>query len=132
MPAVNQIETHPFLQQVKTQAFLKSHGIQIESWGPFDEGRNNLFHNNVLQEIADKHDKNIAQVVLHWLTERDVVVIPKTVSRERMEQNFNIFDFELTTEEMNAIAELEIGSSLFLDHQTPETVEYLSNMKIHD
>ena len=132
VPAVNQIETHPFLQQVETQKFLESQGVQIESWGPFAEGRNNLFTNSTLETIGQQHNKSVAQVVLRWLIQRDVVVIPKTISRERMAQNFDIFNFELTAAEMQTIASLDLGSSQFLDHQAPETIEMLSHLKIHD
>jgi diketogulonate reductase-like aldo/keto reductase len=90
-PAVNQIETHPFHQQVETQKFLKENNIQIESWGPFAEGKNNIFHNEALSSIAAKHSKTVAQVILRWLTQRDVVVIPKSVRKERMAENFDIF-----------------------------------------
>jgi diketogulonate reductase-like aldo/keto reductase len=93
VPAVNQIETHPFNQQFETQKFLNDNGVQIESWGPFSEGRNNLFQNEVLASIGMKYNKSIAQVVLRWLTQRGVVAIPKSVRKERMEENFNIFDY---------------------------------------
>jgi 2,5-diketo-D-gluconate reductase A len=95
IPAVNQIETHPFHQQVETQKFLKENNIQIESWGPFAEGKNNIFHNEVLVSVADKHGKTVAQVILRWLIQRDIVVIPKSVRKERMAENLNIFDFDL-------------------------------------
>src|SRR3982751_1334473 len=94
VPAVNQIETHPFHQQVATEKFLEENSIQIESWGPFAEGKNNIFHNELLLSIAEKHGKSVAQVILHWLTLRDIVVIPKSVRKERMTENFNIFDFD--------------------------------------
>ncbi|MCB0051616.1 MAG: aldo/keto reductase, partial [Caldilinea sp.] len=98
-PAVNQIETHPFCQQIETQAFLAENGVQIESWGPFAEGRNNMFENALLRSIADSHHKSVAQVILRWLTQRGVVAIPKSVRLERIAENFNIFDFDLTPEE---------------------------------
>lgn len=126
-PAVNQIETHPFNQQTETQEFLSANGVQIESWGPFAEGRNNLFGNELLASIAAKHDKSVAQVVLSWLIQRDVVVIPKSVNRERMEENFAIFDFELTDEDMTAIKSLDSGASAFFDHRDPEIVRMLAS-----
>ena len=128
-PAVNQIETHPFHQQVATQAFLRENDIQIESWGPFAEGKNNIFHNEVLVSVAEKHSKSVAQVILRWLTERDIVVIPKSVRKERMEENFNIFDFELDSDDMERIATLETGESLFFDHRDPAMVKFLSEAK---
>jgi 2,5-diketo-D-gluconate reductase A len=123
VPAVNQIETHPFNQQLETQRFLADNGVQIESWGPFAEGKNDLFQNRLLQGIGDKYKKSIAQVVLRWLIQRGVVAIPKSVRKERIQENFNVFDFELTTEEINAIASLDTRESIFLDHRDPETVK---------
>ena len=127
-PAVNQIETHPFHQQVDTQKFLQENGIQIESWGPFAEGKNDIFHNGLLKSIADKHGKSIAQVVIRWLIQRGVVAIPKSVRRERMLENFSIFDFELGEEEMSSIATLDSGKSSFFDHRDPVMVKFLSEM----
>jgi len=129
VPAVNQIETHPFNQQIETQKFLQDNGAQIQSWGPFAEGRNNLFQNELLQSIGGKYNKSIAQVVLRWLVQRDIVVIPKSVRKERIVENFEVFDFELTTEDMEIIATLDTGTSLFLDHRNPETVKWLGNAK---
>ena len=126
VPAVNQIETHPFHQQVETQKFLKENNIQIESWGPFAEGKNNIFHNEILSSIAAKHGKTVAQVILRWLTQRDVVVIPKSVRKERMAENFQSFDFELDASDMESIAALETGESLFFDHRDPAMVKLLS------
>lgn len=128
-PAVNQIETHPFQQQVATQQFLKENGIQIESWGPFAEGKNNIFHNEVLSSIAEKHGRSVAQVILRWLTQRDIIVIPKSVKKERMAENFNIFDFELDGDDMERIATLDTGESLFFDHRDPKMVKFLSDAK---
>jgi len=125
-PAVNQIETHPFHQQVAAQNFLQENGIQIESWGPFAEGKNDIFHNALLQSIAEKHGKSIAQVIVRWLTQRGVVVIPKSVRKERMAENFNVFDFELGAGEMASIATLDTGSSSFFDHRDPAMVKWLS------
>lgn len=125
-PAINQIETHPFYQQVDTQKFLRENDIQIESWGPFAEGKNNIFHNEVLSSIAARHGKTVAQLILHWLTQRDVVVIPKSVRKERMAENFDIFGFDLDTADMKAIAALDTGQSLFFDHRDPAMVKFLS------
>lgn len=129
-PAVNQIETHPFCQQIETQAFLKENNIQIESWGPFSEGRNNLFTNELLSDIAEKHNKSIAKVTLRWLIQRGVVVIPKTVSKARMKENFNIFDFELSEEDMKIIATLDKKTSSFFDHRDPQMVKQLSSYRL--
>ena len=125
-PAVNQIETHPFHQQVESQKFLQENGIQMESWGPFAEGKNNIFHNELLKSIADSHGRSIAQVVIRWLTQRGVVAIPKSVRKERMAENFAIFDFQLTADEMSAIATLDTGTSSFFDHRDPAMVKWLS------
>jgi diketogulonate reductase-like aldo/keto reductase len=129
-PAVNQVETHPFNQQLKTAEFLKANGVQIESWGPFAEGRNNLFTNETLVSIAANQGKSVAQVVLRWLTQRGVVAIPKSVQPARIAQNFQIFDFALTAGEMEAIKELDQAKSLFFSHQDPEMVKRLSERKI--
>jgi 2,5-diketo-D-gluconate reductase A len=129
VPAVNQIETHPFHQQVETQKFLEENHVQIESWGPFAEGKNNIFHNEVLSSVAENHGKSVAQVILRWLIQRGVVVIPKSVHRERMAQNFDIFDFELETNDMNAIRGLDTATSLFFDHRDPAMVKFLSEAK---
>jgi len=132
VPAVNQIETHPFHQQIETQNFLQENKVQIESWGPFAEGRNNLFHNEVLEAIGKKYNKSIAQVVLRWLTQRDVVAIPKSVRKERMEENINIFDFELSTDDMEAIKSLDTKSSAFFDHRDPAMVKWLGERKLNN
>ncbi|HHY67062.1 aldo/keto reductase [Kyrpidia sp.] len=129
VPAVNQIETHPFCQQIESAEFMKQHGVQIESWGPFAEGRNNLFQNAVLVSIAEKYNKSVAQVVLRWLIQRNIVVIPKSVHKERIIENFNVFDFELSQADMQTIATLDTKQSLFLSHTDPETVKSLSNLK---
>jgi 2,5-diketo-D-gluconate reductase A len=128
-PAVDQIETHPFHQQVETQKFLTENNIQIESWGPFAEGKNNIFRNEVLVSIAEKHGKTVAQIILRWLTQRNIIVIPKSVRKERMAENFDIFNFELTQQEMNAITQLDTGTSLFFDHRDPAMVKLLSEAK---
>lgn len=128
-PAVNQIECHPFHQQIETQAFLQENNVQIESWGPFAEGRNNIFQNEVLHSIADKHRKTVAQIILRWLTQRGVVAIPKSVRPERMVENFNVFDFDLEMEDMAAIATLDTKTSSFFDHRDPAVVKRLGEAK---
>jgi 2,5-diketo-D-gluconate reductase A len=129
-PAVNQIETHPFCQQTDTQRFLQENGVQIESWGPFAEGKNDLFSNELLAAIGSKYGKSIAQVVLRWLTQRGVVVIPKSVHEKRIAENFTIFDFELTPEDMGAIATLDRNESSFFDHRDPEMVKWIGTRKL--
>ena len=129
VPAVNQIETHPFNQHIETQKFLIENKVQIESWGPFAEGRNDIFKNELLASIGKKYNKSIAQVILRWLTQRGVVVIPKSVRKERIIENFNIFDFELNAEDMDAIATLDTGKSLFFDHRDPAIVKWLGGRK---
>lgn len=129
-PAVNQIETHPFHQQIESTAFMKENNVQAEAWGPFAEGKNDMFHNETLASIGEKYNKSVAQVVLRWLTQRDIVAIPKTVRKERMEENLNIFDFELSEEDMNKIATLNEKESLFFSHRDPEMVKALSSRKL--
>lgn len=128
-PAVNQIETHPFHQQIETQQFLQENGVQIQSWGPFAEGRNNMFQNELLRSIADAHQKTVAQVILRWLTQRGVVAIPKSVRAERIAENFDIFGFTLSADEMAAIATLDTRASLFFDHRDPAVVKRLGEAK---
>jgi len=125
-PAVNQVETHPFCQQIEAGALLKARGIQHESWAPFAEGRNDLFRNPILMRIAERHGKSVGQVVLRCLTQRGIVVIPKSVKPERIAENFAIFDFTLAPDDMAAIATLDTGKSLFFDHRDPKMVEFLS------
>ncbi|AQU70114.1 aldo/keto reductase [Streptomyces niveus] len=129
-PAVNQIETHPFFQRADYQELMREHGVQIESWGGFAEGKNDLFSNPVLSGIGEKHGKSVAQVVLRWLTQRGVVAIPKSVRPDRMAENFGIFDFELTDDQMASIATLETGGSLFFDHHDPKMVSWLSARRL--
>jgi len=129
VPAVNQIETHPFNQHVETQKFLVENKVQIESWGPFAEGRNDIFKNELLASIGKKYNKSIAQVILRWLTQRGVVVIPKSVRKERIIENLNIFDFKLSPEDMEAIASLDTGKSLFFDHRDPAIVKWMGGRK---
>lgn len=129
-PAVNQIETHPFHQQVETQAFLQENGVQIESWGPFAEGKNGLFQNEVLTRIAKAHGKSVAQVVLRWLTQRGVVAIPKSARKDRMTENLDVFDFQLTGEELEVIRGLDTAESLFFDHRDPAMVKWIGERKL--
>ena len=128
VPVVNQVETHVFNQQVANQQFMEENGIRIESWGPFAEGLNNMFTNELLVSIANKYNKSVAQVVLRWLIQRNVIVIPKSIRKDRMIENFNIFDFELDAEDMNRIKNLDTGKSLFLDHRDPATVKMLASI----
>ena len=130
VPAVNQIETHPFCQQIEPQKFLQENNVQIESWGPFAEGKNKMFQNELLLSLAGKYKKSVAQVILRWLIQRKVVVIPKSVHKERIVENFNILDFELTSEDMNAIISLDTKKSLFFDHRDPEMVRRLASRKL--
>ena len=125
-PAVDQIETHPFHQQRDTQVFLRDNGVRMESWGPFAEGQHDIFNNEVLREIAEEHDRSVAQVIVRWLTQRGVIAIPKSVRRERMEENFQVFDFDLTPANMEAIITLDSGASSFFDHRDPAMVKTLS------
>lgn len=125
VPAVNQIETHPFNQQIATQEFLQGQGVQMESWAPFAEGKNAMFDNPGLRAIGDRHGKTVAQVILRWLTQRGVVAIPKSVRQERIEENLDVFDFELTAADLAEIAALDTGSSSFFDHRDPTIVKAL-------
>jgi len=125
-PAVNQIETHPFHQQIEVQRFLAENKVQIESWGPFAEGKNGIFQNEVLRSIAAKHGKSVAQVILRWLTQRGVVAIPKSVRKERMRENFDVFGFRLSPEDMAALATLDLKQSQFFDHRDPAMVKWIS------
>ena len=129
VPAVNQVETHPFNQQIKANEIMKEYGVQIESWGPFAEGKNGIFTNEILSEIGKKYNKSVAQVILRWLIQRDVVVIPKSVRKERIEENSNVFDFELNSEDMGKISELDKKESLFLNHDDVEIVKWLNGRK---
>ena len=130
VPAVNQVETHPFHQQNEAQQFMLANNVQIESWGPFAEGKNDLFKNELLQSIGDKYHKSIAQVVLRWLTQRGVVAIPKSVRKERMAENLNSLDFELSAEEMGKIKTLDTNASSFFDHRDPAMVKWLGERKL--
>lgn len=129
VPAVNQVETHPFCQQAEETGIMARYGVQAEAWAPFAEGRNNLFGNEVLTDLAAKHRKSVAQVVLRWLIQRGIVVIPKSVHKERMAENIDVFDFTLPPEDMARIAALDMKQSCFLSHRDPQTVEWLGTMK---
>ncbi len=129
-PAVNQIEIHPFHQQGDAQAILQEYKVQAEAWGPFAEGNNGLFSNELLQSIGEKHGKSIAQVVLRWLMQRSIVAIPKSVRRERIAENFAIFDFELDSDDLAAIATLDQKASSFFDHRDPAMVKWLGMRKL--
>lgn len=126
VPAVNQIETHPFHQQLEAHQFMRENGVQHESWGPFAEGRNDIFKNELLRSIAAKHGKSIAQVIVRWLVQRSIVAIPKSVRKERMVENLAVFDFELSAEDMQVITTLDSKTSSFFDHRDPKMVKRIS------
>ena len=127
-PMVNQIETHVFQQQKQAKQIMNKYNTQIMAWGPFAEGRNNFFQNEILLEIGKKYNKSAAQIALRFLIQENVVVIPKSTHKERMEQNFDVFDFELTSEDMEKIRKLDTEKSLFFSHYDPETVEFIINL----
>lgn len=122
-PQINQVETNPFNQQIEAQENMIKNNVQIESWAPFGEGRNDMFNNPILKKIADKYQKSVAQVILRWLTQRGVVALAKSTHINRMQENFSIFDFKLSDEDMNTIKELDTKNSLFFNHQDPNTVD---------
>lgn len=130
VPAVNQVETHPFHQQWEAHHFLNENHVQIESWGPFAEGKNNIFKDELLLAIGAQYNKSVAQVVLRWLTQRGIVAIPKSVNKERMAENFNIFDFKLSDEDMNSIRSMDTFISSFFDHRDPAMVKWLGERKL--
>lgn len=127
-PAINQVEVNPFCQRTFDQEIMEKKGVQIQSWGPFAEGRNGLFQNETLVTIGEKYGKSIAQIVLRWLIQRGVVCIPKSVHKERIEQNFDVFDFTLTDEDMQSIASIDTGKSCFFSHQVPAAIEMLCGL----
>ena len=127
-PMVNQVETHPLDQQIEAHDWMKKYHVQHEAWAPFGEGRGNMFSNPMLQTIAETHHKSIAQVILRWQLQRGIVVIPKSTHKERMAENFNVFDFQLTDEEMKTIASLDTKTSSFFSHQDPAMVEWFVKM----
>jgi diketogulonate reductase-like aldo/keto reductase len=129
-PAVNQIEVNPFLQQHETQHFLQANGVQPEAWAPFAEGRNHIFENPALLAVARKHKKSVAQVILRWVSQRGIVTLSKSVRKARMVENFNVLDFELSAEDIAAIATLDTGTSSFFDHRDPEKVRWLGSREL--
>lgn len=128
IPAVNQVETHPFHQQVEARDIMKKYGVQIQSWGPFAEGRKDIFQNEILVQIGAQYNKSVAQVILRYLIEQNIVVIPKSVRKERMIENFNIFDFQLSEQDKALIASLDEKTSAFFSHYDPDTVEFLCSL----
>lgn len=128
VPAVNQVETNPLNQQVKAQENMEKYGVHIEAWAPFGEGKNNMFSNPTLVEIGKKYNKSAAQVILRWLIQRGVIIACKSTHKERMEENFKVFDFELSNEDMEAIKALDTSDSLFFNHQDPSMVEWFDKM----
>jgi 2,5-diketo-D-gluconate reductase A len=129
-PAINQIETHPYNQRRADNDFMREHGVQHESWGPFAEGKNNIFSDPTLTEVGEAHGKSVAQVILRWLIQRDIIVIPKSVRAERMRENIDVFDFELSDGEMGKIAGLDSGGTLFFDHADPKMVSWLNARRL--
>ncbi len=129
-PAVNQIEINPFFQQMETQQFMQDEGVQVEAWAPFAEGKNNIFKNELLLSITEKHNKSVAQVIIRWLTQRGIVTLAKSVRKERMIENISVFDFALSAEDMTAITTLDTNTSSFFDHRDPEIVKWLGTRKL--
>lgn len=129
-PTVNQIETHPFNQQIEAASFLNEHKVQVESWAPFAEGKNDIFNNELLASLASKYNKSIAQIILRWMIQRNIVVIPKTITKERMVENFNVFDFNISIDDMELIKTLDTNTSLFFDHRNPEIIKWMASRKI--
>lgn len=130
VPAVNQVEVNPFLQQTESVAFMREHGVQAEAWAPFAEGRNNIFQNEVLVGIASKHGKSVGQVILRWVVQRGIVALAKTVRQERTKENLAIFDFELDDTDMASIAALETGQSSFFSHRDPAMVKWIGERRL--
>lgn len=128
IPAINQVETNPLNQQIKAQELMEKYGVHIEAWAPFGEGRNNMFSNPTLKEIGNKYNKSVAQVILRWLIQRGVIVVCKSTHIDRMQENFDVFDFELSDEDMNIIKKLDSNDSLFFNHQDPNMVEWFDSM----
>ena len=129
-PAVNQIEVNPFHQQIDTQKFIQDNNVQVEAWAPFAEGKNNVFQNELLLSIAAKHKKSIAQVILRWLVQREIVVLSKSTRKDRMIENISVLDFELSAEDMAAITTLDTKTTSFFDHRDPEKVKWLGERKL--
>jgi diketogulonate reductase-like aldo/keto reductase len=129
-PAVNQIEVNPFQQQIESQKFLEENGVSVEAWAPFAEARNNVFQNELLLSIAAKHNKSVAQVILRWLVQRGIIALAKTTHKERMIENIDVFNFELSAEDMASITSLDTKTSCFFDHRNPEMVKWLGERKL--
>ena len=129
-PVVNQIEVNPFQQQVDTQKFLHDNKVQVEAWAPFAEGRNNIFQNEILLSIAAKYNKSVAQIIIRWVVQRGIIALAKSTRKERMIENISVFDFELSAEDMAAIATLDTKTSSFFDHRNPEMVKWLGTRKL--
>lgn len=130
-PAVNQIEVNPFNQQIETQKFLQDNNVQVEAWAPFAEGKHDIFNNELLFSIAAKHNKSVAQVILRWVTQRGIIALAKSTRQERMMENINVLDFELSTEDMAAITMLDTKTSSFFDHRDPNMVKWLGERKLN-
>ena len=130
VPAVNQIETNPFNARYFDQEVAEKYGTKVMAWAPFGEGRNNMFTNETLVQIGEKYDKSAAQVILRWLIQRGVIIAVKSIHLDRIKQNFDVFDFELSNEDMETIKGLDTKDSLFFNHQNPEMVEWFSNMVV--
>ena len=130
IPAINQVEVNPFNQQIDTQGFMKENNVQVEAWAPFAEGKNNIFKNELLLSIAAKYKKSIAQVILRWVSQRGIIVLSKSVRKERMVENLNVLDFELSSEDMASITTLDTKTSCFFDHRDPEKVKWLGEIKL--
>jgi 2,5-diketo-D-gluconate reductase A len=130
VPAVNQIEVNPFLQQEESVTFMRENGVQAQAWAPFAEGRNNLFQNEVLTDIARKHGRTVGQVVLRWVVQRGIVALAKSVRKERMQENLQVFDFELDASDLAGIAQLETGQSSFFSHRDPAMVKWISERRL--
>lgn len=131
-PAVNQVECHPFFQQKEAIAVMKEYSVQVEAWGPFAEGQKNIFTNEILSKIGEKYNKTAAQVILRWNTQRGVIVIPKSIHENRIQENIAIWDFELSEDDMNAISQMDLGHSEIIDHFSATTAKFLNEHKIHD
>lgn len=132
VPAVNQVENHPFFQQEAPKKVMEEYGVQMQAWGPFAEGQNNIFQNELLSDIRAKYGKTVAQVILRWHIQRGVVTIPKSVRKERIAENFNIWDFTLSDEDIAAITAMDSGKSEIIDHFTADTAKALNGWKIHE
>jgi diketogulonate reductase-like aldo/keto reductase len=129
-PALNQIEVNPFQQQIETQKFLEENSVTVEAWAPFAEGRNNIFQNELLLSIGAKYNKSVAQVILRWVAQRGIIALAKSSRKERMMENINVLDFELSAEDMAAITTLDTKTSSFFDHRDPAMVKWLGERKL--